>query len=217
MEDVLVKETEVGLEDGDGVITVVDDRTCNKGERTGGRDGDDAVTDTDTIAVGVRGGDEKEEVVINGNSLGGLSLIVLSWLGFWEVYAEAVGCETMRCLGDQEQIWIAPKGKPLEWWFVGVICFWCPLRPMDWRTRRRRWRVLEVDSVTDIGSVSGERMGKGPGKGGGTDLTEVTSNSEDTTEWLATDSGSGRHLAILIVDKVRVDHTGELAVGENGG
>ena len=82
MEDVLVKETEVGLEDGDGVITVVDDRTCNKGERTGGRDGDDAVTDTDTIAVGVRGGDEKEEGVINGKSLGGLSLIVLSWLGF---------------------------------------------------------------------------------------------------------------------------------------
>ena len=77
--------------------------------------------------------------------------------------------------------------------------------------------MLEVDSVTDIGSVSGERMGKGPGKGGGTDLTEVTSNSEDTTEWLATDSGSGRHLAILIVDKVRVDHTWELAVGENGG
>jgi hypothetical protein len=48
---VLVKATEVGLGDSDGVTTIVDDGTCNKGERTvGGRDGDD----TDTIAVGVR-------------------------------------------------------------------------------------------------------------------------------------------------------------------
>jgi hypothetical protein len=48
---VVVKATEVGLGDSDGVTTIVDDGTCNKGERTvGGRDGDD----TDTIAVGVR-------------------------------------------------------------------------------------------------------------------------------------------------------------------
>jgi hypothetical protein len=59
-------------------------------------------------------------------------------------------------------------------------------------------RVLGVDLVTDdssdvIGSVSGERMGEGPGKGGGTvtDLTGETGNSEDTTERLATDSGNG--------------------------
>jgi hypothetical protein len=39
VEGVLVKATEVGLEDSDGVTTVVDDGTCNKGERTvGGRD-----------------------------------------------------------------------------------------------------------------------------------------------------------------------------------
>jgi hypothetical protein len=54
-------------------------------------------------------------------------------------------------------------------------------------------RVLGVDSVTDvssdiIGSVSGERMGEHPGKGG-TELTEETGNSEDTTERLAMDSG----------------------------
>ena len=79
--------------------------------------------------------------------------------------------------------------------------------------------VLGVDSVTDVssdvvGSDSGERMGEGPGKGGGTDLTEVTDNSEDTT-----DSGSGIRLAllILVVDKVRVVPTGELAVGEDEG
>jgi hypothetical protein len=49
-------------------------------------------------------------------------------------------------------------------------------------------RVLGVDSVTDVSSVSGERMGEGPGKGG-TDLTEETGNSENTTERLAMDSG----------------------------
>ena len=47
-------------------------------------------------------------------------------------------------------------------------------------------RLLGVDSVTDvrsdIGSVSGKRMGEGSGKGGGTDLIEVTDDSEDTTE-----------------------------------
>jgi hypothetical protein len=50
--------------------------------------------------------------------------------------------------------------------------------------------VTDVSSDV-VGSVSGERMGEGPGKGGGTDLTEVTDDSEDTTEGPATDSGSG--------------------------
>jgi hypothetical protein len=81
MEGVLVT-AEVGLGDSDGVTTVVDDGTCNEGERTvGGRDRDDAETDTDTIAVGVREGDEEEEVIIDGDSLEGLSSIVLSRLG----------------------------------------------------------------------------------------------------------------------------------------
>ena len=76
VEGVLVKATEVGLEDGDGVTTVVDDGTSNKGERAvGGRDGDD------TIAVGVREGDEEDEEIIDGDSLEGLSSIVLSRLG----------------------------------------------------------------------------------------------------------------------------------------
>ena len=60
-------------------------------------------------------------------------------------------------------------------------------------------------------------MRKGPGKGGGTDFTEVTGNSEDATERFATDSGSGIRLAILVLDKARVVPTGELIVGENGG
>jgi hypothetical protein len=34
VEGVLVKTTEVGLGDSDGVTTVMDDRTCNKGEWT---------------------------------------------------------------------------------------------------------------------------------------------------------------------------------------
>jgi hypothetical protein len=81
MEGVLVKMTEVGLGDSDGVTTVVDDRTCNEGERTvGGRDRDDAETDADTIAVGIREGDEEEEGIIDGDALEGLSSIVLSRL-----------------------------------------------------------------------------------------------------------------------------------------
>jgi hypothetical protein len=57
--------------------------------------------------------------------------------------------------------------------------------------------VLGVDSVTDVSSVSGERMGEGPASGkGGTDLTKETGNSKDTTERLAMDSGSGILLAI---------------------
>ena len=81
-------------------------------------------------------------------------------------------------------------------------------------------RLLGVDSVTDdssdvVGSVSGERIGEGPGKGGGMALTGETGNS-DTTERLATDSGSGI-LAIPVVDSDRVVSTGELLVGEGGG
>jgi hypothetical protein len=57
----------------------------------------------------------------------------------------------------------------------------------------------------------------GTGKGGGTDLTEETDNSECATEWLATDPGSGTPLAILVVDTDRVVSTGELIVGEGGG
>jgi hypothetical protein len=60
-------------------------------------------------------------------------------------------------------------------------------------------------------------MGEGPGKGGGTDLTGKTGNSEDTTERLATDSGSGISLAILVVDEDRVVSTGELIVEEGTG
>jgi hypothetical protein len=84
MEGVLVKMAEVGLGDSDGGdsdgdTTVVDDRTCNKGERTvGGRNRDDAETDMDTIAVGIKEGDKDEEGIIDGDSLKGLSSIVLS-------------------------------------------------------------------------------------------------------------------------------------------
>jgi hypothetical protein len=60
-------------------------------------------------------------------------------------------------------------------------------------------------------------MGKGFGKGGGTDLTGETGNSEDMTERLATDSGSGISLAILVVDTDRVVSTGELIVEEGAG
>ena len=82
MKGVLVKMTEVGLGDSDSVTTVVDDGTCNKGEPTvKGRDGDDTETYTDTIAVGVKGEEEEEEGIIDGDSLEGLSSIVLSWLG----------------------------------------------------------------------------------------------------------------------------------------
>ena len=58
----------------------MDNGTCNKGEQTGGRDGDNAVTDTDTIAVSVREDDEEDKGIIDGDSLDRLSLIVLSWL-----------------------------------------------------------------------------------------------------------------------------------------
>jgi len=65
----LVKTTEVALGGTDGVTTVVDNGTSNKGERTVGRRDRD---DTDTIAVGIREGD-KEEDIIDGDSLEGSS------------------------------------------------------------------------------------------------------------------------------------------------
>ena len=68
-----------------------------------------------------------------------------------------------------------------------------------------------------VDSVSGERMGEGPGKGGGTDLTEVTDDSEDMIEGPTTDSGSGMCAGVLVVVKVRAVPTGELVVGEDGG
>lgn len=82
--------------------------------------------------------------------------------------------------------------------------------------------MLGVDSVTVdssdvVGRVSGEPMGEGLGKEGGTDLTEETGNSEDTTGGLATDSGSEIFLAIQVVGTDRVVSTGELMVGEGGG
>jgi hypothetical protein len=57
-------------------------------------------------------------------------------------------------------------------------------------------------------------MVEGPGKGGGTDLTV---NSEYTTEGLATDPGSGTPMAVLVVETDRVVSTEELIVGEGGG
>ncbi len=76
-------------------------------------------------------------------------------------------------------------------------------------------RVLGVDSVTVdsnvvVGSVSGERMGEGPGN-------DDTGNSVDTTEGLATDSGRWIFLAILVGDTDRVVSTEGLIVGEGGG
>jgi hypothetical protein len=59
-------------------------------------------------------------------------------------------------------------------------------------------------------------MGVGPGKGK-TELTELTGDPKDTTERVATDSGSGIRAGVLVVDKVREVPTGELVVGEDEG
>ena len=60
MEGVLVM-TVLGLGDSDGVTTVMDDGTCNEGERTvGGRDRGDAESGADTFAVSVREGDKED-------------------------------------------------------------------------------------------------------------------------------------------------------------
>jgi hypothetical protein len=110
------------LGDSDGVTTVANDGTCNKGEwAVGGGDEDDAETDTDKIAVGIREGEEEEEEIINGDSFEGLSSTVPTWFGSREVYAEAVGrnlkidvLKLNEISGVQERIWIAPKRMPLE-------------------------------------------------------------------------------------------------------
>jgi hypothetical protein len=56
--------------------------TRNEGEEAiGRRDEDDAQTETDTIAVGFREGDEEDEAMIDGDLLEGLSSTVLGrWL-----------------------------------------------------------------------------------------------------------------------------------------
>jgi hypothetical protein len=69
------------------------------------------------------------------------------------------------------------------------------------------------DSSDVVGNVSGERIGEGPGKDG----TDLAGNSEDTTEGLATDSGSEILLAILVVETDKVVSAGELIVGEDEG
>ena len=65
--------------------------------------------------------------------------------------------------------------------------------------------MLGVDSVTDdssdvvsLSSISSERIGEGPGKWQVATEVGETGNSEDKTERLATDSGSGT-LAILVI------------------
>ena len=88
----------------------------------------------------------------------------------------------MRCLGVQEKIWTAPKGKPLELMIRRCHLFRVPTdsrieglgSPRGLAASGDSVRVLGVDSVTDnssdvVGSVSSERMGEGPGKGGGTE------------------------------------------------
>jgi hypothetical protein len=78
VEGVLVKMVAARAGGSMGVTTVVEERTCNEVEGTvGKRDGDDAETE---IAVGVREGDEDEKV-IDGDTLEGLSSVVLSRLG----------------------------------------------------------------------------------------------------------------------------------------
>jgi hypothetical protein len=68
-------------------------------------------------------------------------------------------------------------------------------------TRWLTWVATWSRRPMVVSSISGERMGEGPGKGE-TDLTEETDNSEDMTEMLAMD---------------RVIFTGEVIVREGGG
>jgi hypothetical protein len=90
------------------VTTVVEDGTCNEVEGTvGERDRDGVETDTDTIAVGVGELDE-DEVIIDGDSLEGLSSIVVSRLG--SVDAEAVGRKK-----DVSNEMSGPSGKAMDW------------------------------------------------------------------------------------------------------
>ena len=61
----------------------MEDGTCNKKVTVEGRDGDAVETNLDTIDVGVSEGnkDEDKVMVIDGDSLKGVSSTVLSWLG----------------------------------------------------------------------------------------------------------------------------------------
>ena len=81
----------------------MDDGTCNKGEQIlGQRDRDD----TDTIAVGVREGDEEEEI-IDGDLFEGLcqscSVGSVPEKCMWRRWAVRWKYQ-MRCLGVQEKI-----------------------------------------------------------------------------------------------------------------
>jgi len=54
-----------GPGDGDGIVTVMDNGTCNKREwAVEGRDGDDVEVDADTVSLGIREGGEE---IIDGN------------------------------------------------------------------------------------------------------------------------------------------------------
>jgi hypothetical protein len=68
---VLYKMTGDRSRDSTGVTTIVEDGTCNKAEGI-----KEEETDVDTIIVGVRERD-KEEGIIDDDSLEGLSLIML--------------------------------------------------------------------------------------------------------------------------------------------
>ena len=72
VEGVLVKMVAARAGGSMGVTTVVEERTCNEVEGTvGKRDGDDAETETDTIAVGIREGDEDKKEMIDGSTTSG--------------------------------------------------------------------------------------------------------------------------------------------------
>jgi hypothetical protein len=133
-----------------------------------------------------------------------------------------------RYPGPQEKLWTAPNGKLIE--LMICRCFGAhrdsQIEGLE-GSRHDGVRVLGVDSVTDdsndiVGSDSGGPIGEGPGKGGGTDLidlAEETGNSEDTREGLATDSGSGMFLEVIIGDtdgRLSISE-GELIVGEPRG
>jgi hypothetical protein len=141
VEGVLVKMVAVHLGDSMplsmGVTTIVEDGTCNEVEGTvGERDGDDAETETDTIAVGVREGGEDEKV-IDGNALKGLltscqSCPVGSALEkrMQKPWAARTTYRT-RYLGPQEKLGTAPKGKHIEQMICRNHLFQLPCLPTE--------------------------------------------------------------------------------------
>jgi hypothetical protein len=229
VERVLVKAT--GGLSGDNIIG--EDGTCSEGGSegegsiVGGRDGVEGVTDTetDTVDAGVREGDVGE-YVIDGDSLEGLSSIGLNPLGSREVYAEAVGRKK-----DVSNEISGPSGKAIDCTegeapriddsYVSSVSG----AHRDSRIeglegtrgglaeRRDGVIVLGVDSVTDVvvvGSVPRERIGEGPGKGGGTAYTGREGAAADRSERETVDragldtedSGNGAALAILVVETI---------------